>query len=350
MRRLPPIVLAGLLGAVLARAAPALVPSVEADAPPSGPTDFSAVAARVEPGVVHIVNYLQVPRAVPDPGEPAAEGDTMGAGFVWQADGWILTNRHVTAGSKRILVEVKDRGWFPARLVGTDPVVDVAVLKIDATGLSPVAIGDPRSLKVGQWVVAGGSPYRLARSMSVGVVSGLSRSEVGVNPEGYEDFVQTDAAINLGNSGGPLFDASGRVVGMNTAILSRTTGNQGIAFATPIDVVIRAAEMLKSTGRVVRTTIGAVVRAVPPEASSGLPGGGGVEVTRLLDDSPARRAGLRPGDVILSADGAPTRSRGALQRAVWSKAGGARLPVTLWRSGEVLEATVTVSETSTTSR
>ncbi len=343
MRRLALLAFAVVAGAVCAELLPTLARPAAADAPPSGPPDFSAVWARVEPGVVHVVNYLEVPRAVPEPGDPFAEGDHAGSGFVWSSDGWILTNRHVTEGSRRILVNVLGRGWFPARLVATDAVVDVAVLKIEATGLVPLPIGDPATLKVGQWVMAAGSPYRLARSLTIGVVSGLSRSEVGVNPDGWEDYVQTDAAINLGNSGGPLLDAVGRVIGMNTGILSRTTGNQGVGFAAPIDVVVKVAEMLKATGRVTRTTLGAVVRAVPPEASSALPGGGGVEVTRLLDDSPARRAGLRPGDVILSADGKATRYRGALQRQIWSKSAGDTVALRVWRSGDVSEVAVTLS-------
>jgi serine protease Do len=217
------------------------------------------------------------------------------------------------------------------------------VLKIDATGLVPVAVGRPRALRVGQWLLAAGSPYRLGRSFSVGIVCGLDRSEVGVNPDGYEEFIQTDAAVNLGNSGGPLLDAGGRVVGMNTAILSRTGGNQGVAFAVPIDVVGQAVEQIRTTGRVVRTTLGATVRSVAPENAVSLPGGGGVEVVRFADDSPARRAGLRAGDVILAVDGRQTKSRGALQRLVWERSAGSSTVLRIRRGAELLDATVTLS-------
>ena len=199
--------------------------------------------------------------------------------------------------------------------------VDVALLKIDAGGLLPLPIGNPRVVRRGQWVLAAGSPYRLPRSFSVGIVSGLERSDV-VNPNGYEDYIQTDAAINIGSSGGPLLDANGRVIGLNTAILSRSGGNQGIAFAVPIDVVIETAIQLRARGTVVRPTLGVVVRAASPLESLGLPGGGGLYVTRFATESPARRAGLKEGDVILSVDGLPTPSRGPLLRTIWAKKAG----------------------------
>jgi S1-C subfamily serine protease len=341
MRRLAPLAVAVLAGALLARVAGPGATSVAAESP-SGPPDFTAVVARAEPGVVHVVNYLGVPRAVPEPGEPAPESDNVGSGFVWTSDGWIVTNRHVTAGARRILVEIHGRGWFPARLVGTDRVADVAVLKIEATGLVPVVAGSPRALRVGQWLLAAGSPYRLGRSFSVGIVCGLDRSEVGVNPDGYEEFIQTDAAVNLGNSGGPLLDATGRVVGMNTAILSRTGGNQGVAFAVPIDVVSTAVEQIRKTGHVVRTTLGATVRSVAPENAVSLPGGGGVEVVRFAEESPARRGGLKPGDVILAVDGRATKSRGALQRLVWERPAGSQSVLRIRRGAELLDATVTL--------
>ncbi len=309
----------------------------------SGPQDLSAVVERAEAGVVHIHNYLTRTRDVPEPGESGPLNDNVGSGFVYGSDGWIVTNRHVTEGAREILVSVKGRGWFRASLRGSDPIVDVSLLKIEATGLTPLALGAPRSLRLGQWVIAAGSPYRLPRSFSVGIVSGLERSDV-VNPGGYEDYIQTDAAINLGSSGGPLLDATGRVIGLNTAILSRSGGNQGIAFAVPIDVVAMVVEQLKAKGTVVRPTLGAVVRAASPLESLRLPGGGGLIVTRFGDESPARRAGLREGDVILGVDGVPTPSRGILLRTIWARSAGRSVTLDVLRGAERLALPVVLIE------
>ncbi len=345
MRRPAPILAFAVLAAVLGGGAALLARALPAVAEPSsgGPQDLSAVVERAEPGVVHIHNYLTRTRDVPEPGESGPLNDNVGSGFVYSSDGWIVTNRHVTEGAREILVSVKGRGWFRAALRGSDPIVDVSVLKIEATGLTPLPLGSPRTLRLGQWVIAAGSPYRLPRSFSVGIVSGLERSDV-VNPGGYEDYIQTDAAINLGSSGGPLLDATGRVVGLNTAILSRSGGNQGIAFAVPIDVVAMVVEQLKAKGTVVRPTLGAVVRAASPLESLRLPGGGGLIVTRFGDESPARRAGLREGDVILGVDRVPTPSRGVLLRTLWARAAGQVVTLDVLRGAERLAVPVTLIE------
>ena len=316
---------------------------VDAEPNSSGPPDFAAVVERALPGVVHVHNYLARVRDVPEPGEHSANDDNVGSGFVWSADGWILTNRHVTEGAKQILVEIEGRGWFPAVERGSDPMVDVALLKIDADGLVPLPIGSPRTVRRGQWVLAAGSPYRLPRSFSVGIVSGLERSDV-VNPNGYEDYIQTDAAINIGSSGGPLLDAGGRVIGLNTAILSRSGGNQGIAFAVPIDVVLQAAEQLRARGTIVRSTLGVVVRAASPLESLRLPGGGGLYVTRFATESPARKAGLEEGDVILTVDGVATPSRGPLLRTIWTKRGGTVVALEFLRGNQRLVSKATLIE------
>jgi S1-C subfamily serine protease len=214
----------------------------------------------------------------------------------------------------------------------------VALLRVEASGLPTLAVGNARALRKGQWVLAAGSPYRLPRTFTAGIVSGLERSDV-VNPTGYEDYIQTDAAINLGNSGGPLMDAHGRVVGMTTAILSRSGGNQGIGFAVPIDVVVAVAEQLRQRGSVQRPTLGVVVRTTTPREGLGIPGGEGMVVTRFADESSGRRAGLREGDVILRADGTPTGSRGALLRTVWAK-GGQPVTLEVLRGGQVLAVAV----------
>lgn len=307
--------------------------------PATGPMpSFADMVARAEPAIVYIHTYLSRARDVPASDDRGPLDEFLGSGFVWQPDGWILTNRHVVDGAREILCHLEGRGWFPAGVRGVDPVADVALLKIEAVGLPTLPLGNPRALRKGEWVVAAGSPYRLPRTFTAGIVSGLERSDV-VNPTGYEDYIQTDAAINLGNSGGPLLDAYGRVVGLNTAILSRSGGNQGIGFAVPIDVVAAAAEQLRSRGSVVRPTLGAVVRPLSPREGLSVPGGLGLLVTRFADESPARRAGVREGDVILRANGVPTPSRGILLRTVWATSGQS-MTVEVWRGGQLVPLSV----------
>ena len=309
----------------------------------AGLPDFASVVERIEPGVVHVHTYLSRGRDVPESDDRGPSDDFFGSGFLWSSDGYVVTNRHVVDGAKEVLVLVKGVGWMPARIVGTDPVVDIALLKVNGTNLPALTLGSPRSLRVGQWVLSAGSPYRLPRSFSIGIVSGLERCDV-VNPTGYEDYIQTDAAINLGSSGGPLFDASGRVVGLNTAILSRSGGNQGIGFAVPIDVVAQVVAQLQARGTVLRTTLGLFVRPLTPREGLGVPGGEGLLVTRFGEESPARRAGVAVGDVILRVDGVPTPGRGALLRTVWSKRQGQTVVLDLLRGGQPLRVTATLVE------
>ena len=226
--------------------------------------------------------------------------------------------------------------------MGDDKTTDVALLKVEVQGrpLTPLPIGDPRALRVGQWVLAAGTPNRLPRSFSVGIVSGLERSDTGANPSGYEDFIQSDAAINLGGSGGPLLDAAGRVVGLNTAILSRTGGFQGVSLSVPIDVVMETAQMLRERRDASRPTIGVRVRAAEPIQAVRLPGGAGLVVVEFLEESSAKRAGVQRDDVILAVDGVPTPTRGALQRLLWSRTRGAAVVLRLARGPRVLDVTV----------
>jgi serine protease Do len=344
MRRAIPAALAALAIAVAsgwvlgARGGGAL-----ADPAWQGPPDFAGICDRVEPGVVHVHTYLSRARDVPEPDDRSSPDDFFGSGFVWSPDGWVVTNRHVVDGARDILVLVKGVGWLPARVQGTDAVVDVALLKVQGAGLPALALGNPRALRVGQWVLSAGSPYRLPRSFSVGIVSGLDRCDV-VNPTGYEDYIQTDAAINLGSSGGPLFDGTGRVVGLNTAILSRSGGNQGIGFAVPIDVVAQVVEQLKARGTVLRPTLGVLVRSLTPREGASVPGGEGLLVTRFAEESPARRAGLAVGDVILRVDGVRTPGRGALLRTVWAKRQGMTVTLDILRAGQPATVTPTLIE------
>jgi serine protease Do len=336
-----PLVLAAAIGGGIALQLSPSAPVARA-APDGALADFSDVCARTAPGVVGILNYLERPRDVPDPGDASNNNENVGSGFVWSADGWIVTNYHVTAGARTTLVEIAGRGWVEARRAGADKTVDVALLKVDVQGrpLTPLPIGDPRALRVGQWVLAAGMPNRLPRSFSLGIVSGLERSDTGANPSGYEDFIQSDAAINLGGSGGPLLDAAGRVVGLNTAILSRTGGFQGVSLSVPIDVVMETAQMLKAGGDAVRPGIGVRVRAADPLQAMRLPGGAGLVVTEFLDESSAKRAGIQRGDVILAVDGRPTPGRGALQHALWSRPRGSSVTLRIARGAQVLDVPV----------
>lgn len=326
MRSVPLALGCLVLGALLARALSGGAPA-QADPSAGAAPDFSAVVARAEGAVVHVQSYLARPRLVPEPDDRGSGDDAIGAGFVYGSDGWIVTNRHVPSGSAGLYVHVLGRGWFEARLVGSDPVVDVAVLKIEAQGLPTLPVGNPRALRKGQWVLAAGSPYRLSRSFSVGIVSGLERSDVGT-PVPYEDFIQTDAAINLGSSG----------------------GNQGIGFAVPIDVIVPVVEALRQGRPLSRPSIGAFVRDLAAREAIAVPGGAGQLVTRFTDDSAARRAGLEAGDVVLRVDGTPTPSRGVLLRAIWSKPVGSTVSLDVWRRGQTLTIPVRPSDAAERNR
>lgn len=316
------LLVAFLSGCVLAQ----LVGPSGAEADPA-PGDFSAVIERVDAGVVHITTVMR--GAV----QKRSRDDNVGSGFVVDPEGLVVTNRHVVSGAARVRVTVKGRGTVDAEVLGLDEATDVALLKVPLTGLSPVPIGDPRALRLGQWVLAAGSPYQLSHSWSVGIVSGLGRRGVGVNPRGYEDYIQTDAAANLGNSGGPLFDQHGRVVGVVTAILSRATGHQGITLAVPIDAVNQSVARLRGGGGPARPSLGVRVREVRGTQA-------GLRITRFDPGSRAQAAGLREGDVIIGAGGAPVRTPADLQRAVWSRASTGRLLILFDRDGRRMQVNV----------
>lgn len=236
-----------------------------------------------------------------------AQPQSLGSGFVLSADGYILTNEHVIDKASKIIVRLSDGRQFKARLVGDDRRSDLALLKIDAKNLPAVKIADMKQLRVGQWVLAIGSPFGFDYSVTAGIVSAKGRN---LDTEQYVPFIQTDAAINPGNSGGPLFNLQGQVVGVNSQIYSQTGGFIGLAFAIPIDVAIKVAHQLKTGGHVRRGWLGVVVQEVTRElaASFGLAVPRGALVARVLPDSPAAQSGLRAGDVILSFNGVALNS------------------------------------------
>lgn len=296
-----------------------------------GPPDFAAVIARANPGVVRVSV-----RSNTSSGNRSRD-DGVGAGFVVDPAGLVLTSRHVVSGATRIQVTVPGRGVVDAVLVGQDAATDTALLRVNVPGLRALPTGDVRSLRLGQWVLAGGSPYNLPNSWSVGIVSGLGRSNVGVGPRGIADFIQTDAATNLGNSGGPLLDADGRVVGVMTAILSRTGGHQGVGLALPIDVALGAvARMRGGGGTPARPSIGVRVRAL--RTAGDRPAG--LVVTGFDPNAVAQAAGLRVRDVLLQADGVALERAADLQRIVWGHARGEVVRLLVQRGAQRIQIPV----------
>lgn len=275
---------------------------------------------------------------------PGLETRSLGSGFIISPDGYILTNAHVVEGASEILVKLADKRELRARLLGADARTDIALIKIDALGLPVARLGDPARLKVGEWVIAIGSPFGFESSVTAGIVSAKSRV---LPQESFVPFIQTDAAINPGNSGGPLFNMRGEVVGVNSQIYSRSGGYTGLAFAVPIDVAMEIQAQLKSHGRVVRGRIGVVMRDVSKELadSFGLIKPQGVLIDAVERGGPADRSGIAPGDVVLRMNGELVRQSGDLQRMIGSARPGSQVVLQVWRKGAAQDFTVNVAET-----
>ncbi|MEF8834426.1 MAG: DegQ family serine endoprotease [Halofilum sp. (in: g-proteobacteria)] len=266
---------------------------------------------------------------------------SLGSGFIISSDGYVLTNGHVVAEADEIVVRLHDRRQFEAELVGTDKRSDVALLKIDAEGLPTVSTGDPEELRVGEWVLAIGSPFGFDHSVTAGIVSAKGRSLPNDN---YVPFIQTDVAINPGNSGGPLFNLDGEVVGVNAQIFSRTGGFMGLSFAIPIDVAIDVADQLRESGEVARGWLGVVIQEVTRDLaeSFGMERTRGALVARVLPDSPAAKAGLRVGDVIIGFNGEEVPRSSALPPIVGRTPIGSKAEVDIVRDGERMTLRVTI--------
>jgi serine protease Do len=283
-------------------------------------------------------------RHMPPPGAPRDfEAKSMGSGFIISSDGYVLTNTHLVDSADEINVKLTDKREFRAKLIGADRKTDIALLKIEATGLPKVSQGDPSKLKVGEWVVAIGSPFGFENSVTAGIVSAKGRS---LAQENFVPFIQTDVAINPGNSGGPLFNLKGDVVGINSQIYSRTGGFMGLSFAIPIDVAMNIVNQLVATGKVSRGRIGVMIQEVTKELaeSFGLPKPAGALVASVQKGSPAEKAGIEPKDVILKFDGKPVESAGDLPRVVGATKPGSKVQVQVWRNGATKDITVTVDE------
>ena len=271
--------------------------------------------------------------------EPQHRG--VGSGFILSADGYIMTNAHVVEGAEEVIVTLTDKRELKARIVGADKRTDVAVVKVEASGLPFVKIGDVNRLKVGEWVMAIGSPFGLDNTVTAGIVSAKQR-----DTGDYLPLIQTDVAINPGNSGGPLINLRGEVVGINSQIYSRSGGFMGISFAIPIDEATRVADQLRATGRVVRGRIGVQIGPVSKEVaeSIGLGAPRGALVTGIERDQPADKAGVEAGDIIVKVDGRAVDKSGDLPRIVGGLKPGARAALQVFRRGAVRDLTVSIAE------
>src|SRR6266571_1139095 len=283
-----------------------------------------------------------IPRQQPGPG-PRPESRSLGSGFIISADGYILTNAHVVEGADEINVRFTDKRELKAKVIGADRRSDIAVIKVDAGGLPAVRFGDPAKLKVGEWVLAIGSPFGFENTVTAGIVSAKGRS---LPQENFVPFIQTDVAINPGNSGGPLFNMRGEVVGINSQIYSRTGGFMGLSFAIPIDVAMDVQGQLRQFGRVNRGRIGVVIQEVSKELaeSFGLARPAGALVNAVEKGGPAEKGGVETGDIILKFDGKPVSTSSELPRIVGSTKPGSKASIEVWRKGVTREITVTVGE------
>ena len=333
-----------------------------------GLPDFTELAERQGPAVVNI-STTQVMRgqgqAMPfpfDEDDPAYEffkrfiprqpgggvprefeNKSLGSGFIISADGYILTNAHVVDSADEVTVRLTDKREFKAKTIGADKRTDIALLKIEASGLPAVKLADPTQLKVGEWVVAIGSPFGFDSSVTAGIVSAKGRS---LPQENYVPFIQTDVAINPGNSGGPLFNLRGEVVGINSQIYSRSGGYMGVSFAIPIDVAMEVQGQLRTSGKVSRGRLGVVIQEVSKELadSLGLSRPIGAVVNAVEKGGPAEKSGLEPGDVILRFDGKTINNSADLPRMVGATRPGTRSVLQVWRKGSTRDITVTVGE------
>lgn len=279
------------------------------------------------------------PDRSPQPDEDQPRG--VGSGFILTADGFVMTNAHVVEGADEVLVTLPDKREFKAKIIGADKRTDVAVVKIEATGLPAVKIGDINRLKVGEWVMAIGSPFGLENTVTAGIVSAKQR-----DTGDYLPFIQTDVAINPGNSGGPLINMRGEVVGINSQIYSRSGGFQGISFSIPIDEAARVSDQLRSTGKVTRGRIGVQIDQVTKEVaeSIGLGKAQGALVRGVESGAPAEKAGIEAGDIIVKFDGKPIEKSSDLPRMVGNVKPGTKAVVTVFRRGASKDLSVTIGE------
>ena len=371
-----PLLLQG--GAVATAELPAPVQMAAAAAAPAPrlleqglPFSFANLVEAVSPAVVTVMTErpaeaggAQLPDNVPEPfrdffrqfGPPGQQGQqgpqppqqqrrarAQGSGFIIDASGFIVTNNHVVEEATKISVKLPDGREFQAKTVGADKETDIALLKIDGvTNLPIVAFGDDRRLRVGDWVVAVGNPFGLASTVTAGIVSSIGRD---IGGGAYTDYIQLDAPINQGNSGGPTFDLSGRVVGMNTAIFSPSGGSVGIGFAIPASTVKAVTDQLKAGGNVARGWLGVSIQGLTPDLANGfgLPNAKGAVIAGVFDNSPAARAGFKQGDVVLAINGTKVTDERDLTRRVGGLHAGDRANFNIVRDGQRQTITATIA-------
>lgn len=343
--------------------------------------DFSMLVERTGPAVVNIEAIAKEParktsssdpsgmppgsEEMPDlfkrffgqPGMPMPQqprsGISYGSGFIISSDGYVLTNHHVIAGTDEVIVRLADRREFKAKVIGSDEMSDVALLKVQAANLPILQIADSRKVKPGQWVIAIGSPFGFDHSVTAGIVSGLGRPSID-GSQRYVPFIQTDVAINRGNSGGPLLNTAGEVVGINSQIFSNSGGYMGVSFAIPMEVAMNAVQQLKQSGKVTRGQLGVQIRDVTRDEVTelGLPRPGGAFVGGVMNGSAAQKAGILPGDVITTLNGREIAQSSMLPPMVGAMPPGAKVNVVLYRDGKaktvVVELTA-LDETAATS-
>lgn len=371
-RPLRSIALASALVALLPVACTAQTPSTPIAPPPaatpaaplvSGLPDFTALVQRVGPAVVNVRAEIAPRRAsrgqmpnedeIPEifrrffgpdmpggprgPRAPRGGGNSLGTGFLISQDGYLLTNHHVVDGADTVKVTLSDRREFTAKVVGSDEQSDVALLKIDAKSLPFLRLANASLTKPGQWVIAIGSPFGLDHSVTAGIVSAVGRSNPYADQQ-YVPFIQTDVAINQGNSGGPLLNTSGEVVGINSQIFSNSGGYMGVSFAIPIDVAMNSAEQLRATGKVQRGLLGVGVQAITSESAKGLglSESRGALVNSVQAGGAAEKAGIQLGDVILAVNDRPVNTSSDLPPLIGALAPGARVKLQINRGGKIL--------------
>ncbi|WP_309146168.1 DegQ family serine endoprotease [Nitrosomonas sp. Nm84] len=280
----------------------------------------------------------------PFPAPRRSEPKSLGSGFIISSDGYILTNAHVVETADEVTVKLNDKREFVAEIIGTDRKTDIALIKINATDLPKVTQGNPENLRVGEWVIAIGSPFGFEHSVTAGIVSAKGRS---LAQENYVPFIQTDVAINPGNSGGPLFNMKGEVVGINSQIYSRTGGFMGLSFAIPINVATEIADQLKASGKISRGRIGVMIQEVTKELaeSFGLTDSSGALVVSVEKGGPADTAGIKPRDIILKFDEKNVTTSADLPRIVGNTKPNAKVTIQVWRDGALKTVNVEVGET-----
>ena len=349
--------------ALLAPPLPAAMPPVITE---SGVPTLAPMIRKVSPAVVNIATrgtirergtqnpllddpffrrFFDVP---PDTGPRARPFQSAGSGVIFDAhSGYIVTNAHVVENASEITVTLQDGRDLKAEIIGSDTPSDVAVLRVKPDGLTQIPLGDSARVEVGDFVVAIGNPFGLQHTVTSGIISGLSRS--GINPDGYEDFIQTDASINPGNSGGALVNLRGELIGINTAILSRSGGNIGIGFAIPVNMARSVMDQLIHYGSVKRGQLGVSMYTVTPDIahSLGLPSAVGALVSQVVEGSPADHAGIRTGDVITSVNGQPVKSNSELRNTIGLLRVGDKVDIGLLRDGKPLRVSAVIADTAT---